>query len=261
MYKKFNWRLLIIIVFIVVLIVAPYVLRFCGCFSGLPCCELSSYPEYWGAFGSYFGGMMSVISIILLYHTLNEQRRANYRSSFESSYTRLFESYLENIKDEGGTFKKVFENICLNAKQATSAAKINSTPREKLKTIWDKIKQKYKRDLAYLDAYCGFLHIVHRIAFDDNLDFPTKKLYLHDFEHSLPMPVLMSILIRLCSKYDEKEKQAIELFKKYDMLRDLQIENATIDDAKNLLLGYEKKKKPNFLLMLIENAKHINLNF
>ena len=216
--------------------------------------DISTKTSDWGSFGGYFGGMISIISIVLLYYTFTEQRRANYRNSFDNAYKRLLESYMVNIKDNNNYFDNVFEGICLNAKQAVSALSAESTPWEKLNIIWNKIKKKYKQNPKYLDAYCSFLHIVQRIAFDNNLDFPTKKLYLHDFEHSLPIPILLSILLKLCSKKGENEDLAIELLKKFEMFRDLQVET-TIDDAKNQLLGYAKKNKPNFLLMLIEDVK------
>ena len=126
--NKRDILLAIGIILIVAIVVGVYVY----CFKMVFHADISTKTSDWGSFGGYFGGMISIISIVLLYYTFTEQRRANYRNSFDNAYKRLLESYMVNIKDNKNYFDNVFEGICLNAKQAVSVLSAESTPWEKL---------------------------------------------------------------------------------------------------------------------------------
>ena len=89
--------------FIVILILLPIILYMWN-FYGKP---LSHETIDWGAFGSYFGGITSLVSIYLLYVTYCEQRRSNSITLYE----QRFYIQIENVKNVQEQYNQIIERV------------------------------------------------------------------------------------------------------------------------------------------------------
>ena len=198
---------------------------------------------------------MSVISIVLLFYTLREQQKYNYFSSFENTYKILLQSFLQKLeRGDRNNSKSVFEKISDDIQNKQKQDATSTEPWKILNKVYIEIKEKYRQNRFVRDIFCTFLYMLQKIAFDEAVDYGTKKRYLHDLEYSLPNNVLAVIFLLLCSKDGSNERKVIKLLAEYEMFVELQLWNETLDDAKNRLLGYDVKKR-NFLFMFIDKIR------
>lgn len=105
-YNKIQKRrfVLLIVLFLLLMPVVVYVFNFHNH-------ELSNNSIDWGAFGSYFGGTISIVSVFLLYITYREQQRANAINHFEKRYYTQLETIRIKLKENAVDIKKQYDCI------------------------------------------------------------------------------------------------------------------------------------------------------
>lgn len=78
------------------------------CFYDMP---LSKNTTDWGAFGSYVGMGVSILSITLIYITYNEQRHSNRIERFEQHLKSMTDILLDLVKRNGKTFEADYQSF------------------------------------------------------------------------------------------------------------------------------------------------------
>jgi len=78
------------------------------CFYNTP---LSEKTSDWGAFGSYIGMGISILSVTLIYITYNEQRHSNRIERFEQHLKSMTDTLLDLAKRNGTTIEKDYQSF------------------------------------------------------------------------------------------------------------------------------------------------------
>ena len=147
----------------IVAVVAFYVCRF-GC-------SFSGYTSDWSYFGSYFGGMTSIVSIILLFITLREQQKENYRLKIEAGYDRLLSAIQEKYKLNECVYKSIINEI--------NKALINEDGKDVESSIKLIYEDQYKAMLIF-DLFNSFSYLCRGIEEEEGLDEERKMHYMQN---------------------------------------------------------------------------------
>mgnify|MGYP006872999954 CR=1 FL=1 len=216
-------------------------------------CKLSNCTTDWGAFGSYFGGMVSIVSIILLYLTLREQMKENYRIQIENGYNRILyaicQKYDSNKREINGILHEIYCCAIDEKKdERDTSDKVAYNVRQKLNDIYSNLM---KRN-AIQNLYDSFVYLILGIRDEEDLDASRKKHYLQNMEHSLPMQINIIILLHLIylnknknrtndgdMSLDSCVKDIIGIIKDNELYTSLRFGTKYLDTEMKYMFGYD----------------------
>ena len=175
-------------------------------------CKLSNCTTDWGAFGSYFGGMVSIVSIILLYLTLREQHKENYRLRIETGFERIHKATWKKYKLNKEQYDSILEKMYKAIEE-----QYNGKQEEAKKRICELYADK-QNVILIKDIYQTFSYLARGIQEEEDLP-PTRKYhYLQNLVCSEPNSILAIILVHLfygtdTETYDTDEENMRQLFR------------------------------------------------
>lgn len=104
--KKKDRLILFAILVVVVLVIGSYIINFYSA-------NISGDSSNWGNLGSYIGGTLSIVSVLLIYYTYRKQSEMNYRSQFESIFFKMLDRQRKIYNDIDGCnlFRKMRDKI------------------------------------------------------------------------------------------------------------------------------------------------------
>ena len=234
---------------------------------------LSYCTTDWGGFGSYLGGMVSIVSIILLYLTLREQHKENYRLRIETGYNRMLDSLTKKYYENKEAYDSILNTINNCRDEKESSAEICN--------MYEDAAEK----LLIIDLYNTYSYIIEGIENEGGLDGSRKEHYFQNMIYSLPVAVnviIFSYIIHL-SSIDEKRavsskmqervkkmetgissdnntsKKIIGLLNKYEPYRNYRGLNKNSEkrsDAKQDEVEGIREVRDNFLFMIFSNKNN-----
>jgi Putative phage abortive infection protein len=253
----------------------------------------SVFADYGQFISGILGSIISLVTIILLYKTLNDQRTQFLMSNFKSNFYSLLENHkkmLDSIGDnvfecypeEFGAdfFCDLAERICIDFEGISREHKVGSenftlTPSfpnsnaiknvEKLKSIYGYYYNQYQSDLGHY-----FRNLYHFVRFIENsqVDGDTKFMHLKILRAQLSIYEILLLAYNGLYYYGEKFKPLIE---EYELLKNLNFEinldnsfHKRIIDAELLIteyphlkITYEKQIKLLEMEKLTDNKGHV----
>ena len=190
----------------------------------------------WGNFGSYFGGMLSLLSVILLYYTLREQRKENHRNWFESGFIRkihALDSYCSVNMDS---------LHCLAAKVLDTCEPYPFGGSFQYEDAKIALSNNYEENL-YCERsiteglYYQFKSIIEYIIIDDMIDEENKDRYINELELSLDKESLVTFICVACNHNDDK---TLSNLKKHHAFSYFQTGQSGFDVLKDSLFNYKR---------------------
>lgn len=168
--------------------------------------QISMDTSDWGSFGGYFGGMLSLVSVILLYYALKEQRKENHRNWFDAGFMRRIQALCKFIEQNQILIRGLSESILKSyeeerkysifddnidkgdAKTTISNHYINSTI--DCKAITEVLYFQFIRTFEYINA-------------DKQFDDKQIAIYTCELEHSLSLESIVLIISNMCYQNDD----------------------------------------------------------
>ena len=95
-------------IYVAVAVLLLTIIIYVVCFYNMP---LSEKTSDWGAFGSYVGMGISILSVTLIYITYNEQRHSNRIERFETHLKSMTYTLLDLVKRNGTTLEKDYQSF------------------------------------------------------------------------------------------------------------------------------------------------------
>jgi hypothetical protein len=155
---------------------------YCFFFYGIP---ISTDTNEWGSFGDYFGGMLSFLSIILLYYTLREQRKENHRNWFDAGFKRRYKALntyvnnnLEYLQNLSNLILEACDHSPFDDKCDQENAKLELNDLYIANQIVD------RRDIPE-KLFSQFKSSIEYVVFDSLIENKIKENYLTELEQSL----------------------------------------------------------------------------
>ena len=203
-------------------------------------CELSSQTTDWGAFGSYFGGMVSIVSIVLLYLALREQQKENYRLKIEAGFERMRMAIWQKYKLN----KEKYESIIKEMYKSTEEQ--NEGKQNEAKERISKLYSDKQNVMLIKDIYQTFSYLARGIQEEEDLSTDRKCHYLQNLICSEPYSILTIILVHLFyspgTLADTKDKDIRQLFMsdyiRHYLFDDRLINNSDKDEIKKAVANY-----------------------
>ena len=225
--KKFKLRAIHLVIIFIALVLGLYFLSFKDR-------TLSKLTADWGSFGNYFGGMLTLLSILLLYYTLQEQKKENHRNWFDSAFTRRLETINTYIDTNKPLLQKLSQDI------------ISSCEHSLFDNMCDHEDAKVEISNLYIDVlnigrniteglYYRFKKTFEYILGDNTLDNNIKEAYIHEFEQSLNEESVIIILSVMCNL---NENITLRQLRDYRAFRYFQTKNPGFDILKDALFSY-----------------------
>jgi Putative phage abortive infection protein len=230
------------------------------------------FADYGQFISGFLGSVISLVTIILLYKTLNEQRSQFLMSNFKSNFYSLLENHraiLDSIGDSvfdgypedygSDFFCDLAERIAIDFEGTTRTHFVDSTEKElkpkfpkhtdlksleKLKAIYEYYYNIFQSDLGHY-----FRNLYHLVRFieNGNIDDPTKREHLKILRAQLSNYEILLLAYNGLSVHGRKFKPLIE---KYELLKNLNFEinldpqfYKRIIDVDYLLAEYPHLKK------------------
>lgn len=193
----------------------------------------------WGSFGSYFGGILTFVSIILLYKNLSEQRIENHRNWFDAGFMRRIQATISYIEEN-----KVFiQCMCREVVQSCNHSLYDEDCKSDDAII--ELSNLYVDNITegrtiYEGLYYKFKSIVDYISFDSYFEDNQKDSYFQEFEHCLNKESIVSIL---CVMSNLDDKETIHILSKHHVFLHFQTENPGFDVVKDGIFKYSTIQK------------------
>ena len=207
---------------------------YCYFFYGMP---ISKDTIDWGSFGSYFGGMISFISIVLLYSTLHEQRKENHRNWFDAGFNRRIKALQNNIEIHQ-EFLHNLSNLVLDTYRHSPYDDECDQEYAKREINNMYVNNQTGRKDATENIFFQFKSTVEYIASDSTFDNHIKENYIIELEQSLRKDANVLIVCIICEKND---LELIGHISKYRGFLHFQSGNSGFDNLKNALFRYNKE--------------------
>ena len=224
--KKYG----IFVILIIILPVAIYIWHYWGT-------SLSSQTQDWGSFGNYFCMGTGIVSVILLYITYCEQRRANCISQFEQLFNVQCNTIKERLYPSQGDMEQINRLLQRHFSKESMPNISNSDLILALSFYYTDLKSDYryngKKWLVDKNTEY-FLHLLkmtdNRIALSDEM----KKEYIFEIVSLLPSEFLTILFFYVC--YIEN-KETWRLIKKYNVFREHLTHNQLLDSIINKIIS------------------------
>ncbi len=181
--------------------------------------QLSSNIADWGSFGSYVGGSVGILSVLLLYFTYNNQVKANRKSQFETILFQMTDCFKERFtekKEDWDTAYKSIENYYAFG-DLPDAKLINK------KNVMKAIEYSYYNNIVNLnvnrqiDIFCSIIDYIDR---EDLLDESDKETYFTYLSSQISNEMLIIIMLGLIARNNSHEIEVLKkgsFFKNVDM--------------------------------------------
>lgn len=198
--------------------------------------RISGSTSHWGSFGSYVGGMVTVVSAILAVKALHEQKKVNHRNWFETGLKRrisaLNKRYEENIESFHRLSARMVENChhspfdyCCDYEEAkVGLSNLYVDSQISKENIVESICSYFKSTVIYIGS-------------DKWFDAPIRENYLNELEQSLSQDFINIMLCVLCYL---NEDNTIYLLGEHNAFFHFQSGNAGIDTLKDGLFSYHR---------------------
>lgn len=197
--------------------------------------SFSSCSSDWGAFGSYFGGILSIASVMLLYITLQKQQVENHLNLFDASFSRRTKTLKALLNSNDGVIKPLAERIFNSFESYPFGADfLNEDARIKLSNLYIG-KLGNEQNVAEIE-YQYFKNSVNSIHSDQYLDSYMKNNYADELEQILNIEHYVIILCVMCYLDD---KCLIKKLKEFRTFEHFQTGYSGIDVLKDLLFSYK----------------------
>ena len=95
-------------IYVAVAILLLTIIIYVACFYNMP---LSHYTSDWGAFGSYIGMGVSILSVALIYITYNEQRHSNQIERFEQHLKSMTDTLLDFVDRNNSSLVEDYQSF------------------------------------------------------------------------------------------------------------------------------------------------------
>ena len=198
--------------------------------------SISDSTSDWGSFGSYVEGMLVIVSIALLYKTLQEQRKESHRNWFDAGLKRRISSLRERYEENKESFHRL------------SARMLDNCHHSPFDDCCDYEVAKVRLANLYVDSQIGKENIVESICSyfkstiiyigkDKCFDAPIRESYLNELEQSLHQDFINVMLCVLCYL---NEDDTICLLGEHNVFFHFQSGNAGIDTLKDCLFSYHR---------------------
>ena len=191
-------------------------------------CVFSGCASDWSGFGSYLGGMMSIVSIFLLFFTLREQQRENYRLRIEAGYNRMLDSLTKKYYEKKEAYDSILNTIYNCKDERESSAEICN--------MYEDTANK----LLIIDLYNTFSYIIEGIENEGGLDDSRKEHYFQNMIYSLPVAanvIIFSYIIHLSPK---DEKRAVSS-KMQERVKGMEIDISSDNNMPKRIIGLLNK--------------------
>lgn len=243
-----------LIILAIISVILPYFIFFHDGFS--------RNSDDWGALGSYFGGMVSIISIVLLYYTLREQRKEYYRMNIEAGYNRILSSISSKYTENKEAYDKIVEQIS-NVIEAET--KDSNTKNISWGTIAAKVYDNENDEAHILDIFNTYAYLARGIRDEQSLKDDRKKHYLQNLIYSIPLNINIIVIFHLLAQFDisieSHDKDIINLLQEHKLYNDTFIGNSVMNQAKDDMLGYNGTSKghsANYVFMIFKRTNNQN---
>lgn len=225
-------KTIIFVILSLIVIIVPYVLMFGK--NGLSDCTSD-----WAAFGSYIGGAVAIISILLVYKTYRDQSIANQRRFFENSLRKKTDSLKSQLREIGDDIKclskdllKPFMPISTEKPKEEYSIKcyekalrrcykyytMNRDRCEGLETESFKRNSKHIKEIEGLIRYVSeVLSFIHKFPLIDN-----QYIYVSDTKNLLSEDLKVVMFYYVVSK---AENDLFHIFKESDIFNWRNMEN------------------------------------
>ena len=193
--------------------------------------QLSLNISDWGAFGSYVGGTVGIISVVLLYFTYNNQVKANRKSQFETILFQMIGSFKERFTARKEDWDKAYEHI---EKYYIASGLTNAEIITK-KNVIKAVEYSYNNSASdsnlngQMDIFCDIISYIGR---EESLDEKDKKAYYTFLALQMTNEMLIIIMLGLVARNDYQE---IEFLKKGDFFKNVDMgDNIVLDRIRQL---------------------------
>lgn len=183
--------------------------------------SISDNTSDWGSFGSYFGGTLSLVSIVLLYYTFKEQRRENHRNWFDAGLQRRIMA-LKDVCFKNKDYLQQLSGIIVDS--CRHSPYDDECKMDDAKNEISNIYANCLVDSRYIpeSLYFQFKDTMKYIIGDEDFDDPQKECYISETVYSLTEE---SIIIFLCVMCDLGEYETINDLKEYNAFQYVQTKN------------------------------------
>lgn len=221
---------------IVVGLIGIAIFAYCLNFHSL---NISKSTSDWGNFGSYFSGILSLVSIWLLYETLSEQRIENHRNWFDAGFERRCHDLISMHETNKNIIWQLSDKILKscdhsifddNCKKEDAKLELSNLYEENLTTernISEKLYRIFKNTFLYIIS-------------DHNLTRKIKESYVYELENSIYDD---SLIIILCVVSNLQDDDFIYEIGKYKSFISFQSSNVGFDVLKDALFNYNSTQK------------------
>lgn len=157
----------------------------------------------WGAFGSYYGGTISIVSVYLLYVTYKEQRRSNSISQFEQRFYTQLKTTREMLDGHDESLKKSYHNVKKHFPDIIYSQPL--TREDVIMACGYYFKDLQREGLIKSKEEQVFTYVIHSITMTDEHNVFSKRQkrdYIQDIFPLLNNDFLVLLLFYIISKRD-----------------------------------------------------------
>ena len=244
--KKISWRWLIPLIVIllgVTIILGVFIWYFHR--QGI-----SDSISDWASFGSYLGGTLSFISVVLMYLIFREQIRISYNSQFESVFFSMLKT-LRELKTDG--IDKEFgmlENKITNHFSVSFDDKNDNILPDTIRSIFSYYFNLHV-DNSQIFHYFRYLYHIVTYAVDNKvLKKEDKKRYISLIQAQMSNNELLVTLFNVVSHNNQEYLKMLDV---YQFFENLQSINKLVDNLiKRIFKGTEFKHFNNHSIPSVE---------
>ena len=204
---------------------------------------ISRNPSDWGNFGGYIGGMLSIISVFLIYYTYKSQSEMNYRNQFETILFKMLDRQREiyNAISEIDLFCQLRNEIACHFNSSSDFSKEDT---EKLFVWYYGYHISGKREC--LHYFRHLYHIIKYIHLDKIIKDSDKKKYIDMIQSEMNDDELFISLFNAvwwCAKHKKSDNDDyLKWLDDYSFFENLQSPGCWFDKCKSQLFPKTKWK-------------------